>query len=149
MPLPPLTAIVTVNACAVVIFGDDGVTVTVGVIGVVVVDAANDPTAVRTSCPPPPVSIIPVAPRRVPDGTATVPVGLPTLPDGVVRDPAATTEDRPVSVQVPLTFGAWPVVANNPDELRAMPFNPDAVVAPKTLLAITLPLPSYCCRSAP
>lgn len=31
-PLPPLTAIVTVNGCAVVMLADDGVTVTVGVV---------------------------------------------------------------------------------------------------------------------
>ena len=31
MPLPPLTAIVTVNPCAVVMLVEDGVTVTVGI----------------------------------------------------------------------------------------------------------------------
>jgi hypothetical protein len=37
LPVPPLTAVVTVNACAVVMLVEDGVTVTVGaVFGVIV-----------------------------------------------------------------------------------------------------------------
>jgi predicted RecA/RadA family phage recombinase len=47
LPVPPLTATVTVNACTVVMLDADGVTVTVGVVFAGLVTATEvDPVAV-------------------------------------------------------------------------------------------------------
>ena len=127
----------------------DGVTVKAGVSSVPLTAGGNVPTAVRASAPPPPVSIVPVGLPVIPEGVPVVPVGLATCPAGFVRVPVAMADDRPVSVHVPLTLGAVPVIEYVPAEVSEIPFNPEAIEAAITLLLRTLPLLSYCWSNAP